>query len=180
MIGRFQPLTNGHMKCVNEVWDALHVPTVLAMINVKDEKVDERHPFPSTMLLPIYNRVFKNNKRVEKIILVKSANIVEIGEVLHNEGYEIVSWSCGTDRLQAYEKMANKYKDKAYLSDDFQMFEIKRSDEDVSATKARQALIDNDKKLFSSLTPLMTIGGALLGNRDYDKLRNQILTVVDN
>lgn len=175
MIGRFQPITNGHMKCVDAAWKELKVPTVLAMINTKDEKVDDKHPFPSSMLLPIYEKVFEKNPRIEKIILVKNANIVEIGEMLHNEGYEVCSWTCGTDRLESYEKMATKYHDKAYLSDDFKMIEIKRNDEDISATKVRQALLDDDKKVFASLTPLMTIRTRL--GDTYNVLREQMLKV---
>lgn len=178
MIGRFQPLTNGHMKCVDEAWNKLKVPTIIAMIGVKDEKVDEKHPFPSSILLPLYNEVFDKNKRIEKVILVKNANIVEIGETLHNEGYEICSWTCGTDRLESYEKMADKYHDRAHLTDDFQMIEIKRTDEDISATKARQALIDDDKKTFAALTPLMTISSRAKNDNVYNVLREQILKVV--
>lgn len=178
MIGRFQPLTNGHMKCVDEAWKKKHIPTVIAMINVKDEKVDEKHPFPSSLLLPLYNDVFKSNPRIEKVILVRNANIVEIGETLHKEGYEICSWTCGTDRLESYEKMSSKYHDQAHLSDDFEMIEIKRSDEDISATKARQALLDDDKTAFASLTPLMTIKERSKGNNVYNELRTQILKVM--
>ena len=178
MIGRFQPLTNGHMKCVDEAWKVKGVPTIIAMIGVKEEKVDPKHPFPSDMLLPLYNEIFAKNKRVEKVILVKNANIVEIGENLYNEGYQVCSWTCGTDRLESYEKMANKYKEKAHLSDDFEMIEIKRTDEDISATKARQALIDDDIKTFAALTPLVTLKERTTGNRVYNTLREQLLKVV--
>ena len=44
-IGRFQPFTKGHMKCVEEAYKELSVPTIVCMINVKDEKVDEKHPY---------------------------------------------------------------------------------------------------------------------------------------
>lgn len=178
MIGRFQPITNGHMKCIDAAWDKFKIPTIIAMIDTKDEKVDSRHPFPSSLILPIYEKVFKKNKRVEKIILVKNANIVEIGENLFKEGYEIKSWTCGTDRIDSYSKMANKYHEQAHLADDFEMLEIKRSDEDISATKARQALLDDNKKEFSALTPLMTIQSRI--NDDvYNKLREQLLYVMN-
>jgi nicotinic acid mononucleotide adenylyltransferase len=177
MIGRFQPITNGHMKCIDAAWNKLGIPTIIAMINTKDEKVDEKHPFPSSLLLPLYEDVFKKNNRIEKIILVRNANIVEIGETLYNDGYEIKSWTCGTDRVDSYKKMSDKYHNEAHLSDDFQIIEVKRSDEDISATKARQALVDDDRKLFSALTPLMTIKSRITNNV-YDKLRNQLLKVL--
>lgn len=175
MIGRFQPFTNGHMKCIDQAWKELKIPTIIVMMNTKEEKVDEKHPFPSSMLLPIYDKVFDKNPRIEKVILARSANIVEIGEKLHEEGYEIRSWTCGTDRIESYKKMSDKYHDQAHLAKDFEMIEIKRSDEDISATKARQALKDDDKKTFASLTPLIKIADR--GNV-YNQLREQLLKVV--
>ena len=58
------------------------------------------------------------------------------------------------------------------------MIEIKRTDEDISATKARQALIDDDKKTFAALTPLMTISSRAKNDNVYNVLREQILKVV--
>lgn len=175
-IGRFQPFTNGHMKCVEAAYNELGVPTIVCMINVKDEKVDEKHPFPSSLILPLYNDAFKNDKLIEKFVLVSNADIVKIGELLWNEGYEIVSWTCGTDRIDSYSRMAKNYAEKAHLSKDFKMIEIKRSDEDISATKVRRALLDDDKKLFNKLTPFGSLRRHMLGI--YDILKEQINKVV--
>lgn len=177
MIGRFQPMTKGHLKCVDEAWDKLGLPTVFAMINTPDEKVDEKHPFPSSILTPLYDDMFAKNKKVIKIILVRSANIVEIGEKLYNEGYEIASWTCGTDRVESYQKMADKYKEKAHLADDFQMLEIKRGDEDISATKVRQALLNDDKETYKKLVPQDSLKLKLKNKSSYDILREQLLKV---
>ena len=115
-IGRFQPFTKGHLACIESVYNELGLPTVICMIGVDDSKVDEKHPFPSSMLLPMYKDVFEKNKMVADIILVKNANIVEIGETLYKRGYQIKSWSCGTDRIASYEKMATKYGTSSFIS----------------------------------------------------------------
>ena len=178
-IGRFQPFTKGHMKCVEAAYKELGIPTIVCMINVKDEKVDEKHPFPTSLILPLYNEAFKNEKMIEKFVLVRNANIVEIGETLYNEGYEIASWTCGTDRIDSYEKMANKYAEQAHLSPDFKMIEIKRSDEDISATKVRQALMDDDKKLFDKMTPFGSLKQHLRGKTSvYEVLKEQLNKVM--
>lgn len=180
MIGRFQPFTNGHMKCVDYAYDKLHIPTIIAMINTPDEKVDEKHPFPSSLLLPIYKDMFDQNSKILDIILVKNADIVKIGEEIYNMGYEISSWTCGTDRIESYSKMAEKYKEKAHLSDDFQMLEIKRSDEDISATRVRKSLMDDDLQTFKKLTPLMSLKSRVkLGDNIYNVLRNQLLKIIN-
>ena len=178
-IGRFQPFTKGHLKCVEAAYKELGIPTIVCMINVKDEKVDEKHPFPTSLILPLYNEAFKNEKMIEKFVLVRNANIVEIGETLYNEGYEIASWTCGTDRIDSYEKMANKYAEQAHLSSDFKMIEIKRNDEDISATKVRQAIMDGDKKLFDKMTPFGSLKQHLRGkNSVYEVLKEQLNKVM--
>lgn len=177
MVGRFQPFTKGHYKCVENAFEKKGVSTVIAMIDTPDEKTDEKHPFPSSMLLPIYKDLFEKDDKVLDIILVKNADIVKIGELCKNNGYEIVSWTCGTDRYDVYKNMADKYHDKAGLSDDFEVIEIKRSDEDISATKAREALINDDKVTFNKLTPYVSFK-TRLKHDPFNTLREQILKVV--
>lgn len=179
-IGRFQPFTKGHMKCVETPYEELGVPTVVCMVNTKDEKVDAKHPFPSSMLLPLYNEAFDKEKMIEKFALVVNADIVKIGEMLYKEGYEIVSWSCGTDRIDKYSDMAERYAEQAHLSPDFKMIEIKRTDEDISATKVRQALLADDKKTFDKMTPFGSLRQHLKGKDSiYEILKNQINNVMN-
>ena len=177
VVGRFQPFTKGHMKCVEMAWNELHVPTVICMINTKDDKVDERKPFPSSLLVPLYNEAFKKDERIAKVVLVSNADIVKIAEACRAEGYEICSWTCGTDRYDDYKKMSEKYGEKAGLTDDF---EVKRSDEDISATKVRQALLDDDKKTFDKMTPFGTLSQHLKGDKSvYEVLKKQINVVMN-
>lgn len=176
MIGRFQPFTKGHYKCVEEAYKQKKIPTVICMINTPEEKVDEKHPFPSSILLPLYKNMFSKDNKIEDIVLVKSADIVKIGEELSKKGYIISSWTCGTDRIESYTRMSSKYHDQAGLSDDFEMIEIFRTDEDISATKARQALMDDDKETFIKLTPKIPLSMNLKANI-YDELREQILKI---
>lgn len=177
LIGRFQPFTKGHMKCVEYVYRNFDLPTMIVMIDTPDNKVDEKHPFPSSMLLPMYNDLFKARNDIEGVILSKNANIVEIGEKLFDMGYEVASWVCGTDRYDSYKKMSDRYKDKAHLADDFQMIEIVRSDEDISATKVREALLNGDYKTFSKLMPYIPLN-IHLKYKPYESLKKQLEKVI--
>lgn len=177
IVGRFQPITIGHLKCVEYALKETKCPTVLCMINTPDEKVDERHPFPSSMLLPMYRTLFADNKNISDIILVKNADIVKISEELRQRGYEIVSWACGTDRYDSYKQMAEKYAEKAHLPENFRVLEIKRTDEDASATRLRKALMQNDKTTFNNLFPTIPLK-ARLKTDFYTDLRNQLLKVI--
>lgn len=173
MIGRFQPFTNGHYKCVQVAKEKKGLPTVVAMINTRDEKVDEKHPFPTSMMLPLYMEMFKKDDNIKDFVLVNSADIVKIGELFKEKGYQIASWTCGTDRLATYDRMATKYSEQAGLSDDFEMIEIKRGDEDISATQVRNALKAGDKAKFYSLIPQITLPVRLKFDY-YEKLKTQI------
>jgi citrate lyase synthetase len=108
---------------------------------------------------------------------VKNADIVKIGEVV-NDKYEIKSWTCGTDRIDAYTKMSTQYKEQAGLAEDFQMIEVPRTDDDISATKVRKALVDGDVKTFNRLTPYNTLRSYIKEpNKVYNILRSEILQV---
>lgn len=177
IVGRFQPFTDGHMKLIDAAWNQLHIDTIMCIINTPEEKVDKRHPFSTSALLPIYNELKGTYKHIKDIVTVTNADIVKIGKIL-NDKYEIKSWTCGTDRVQTYTKMSNDYKEQAGLPDDFQIIEVKRSGEDVSATKVRQALIDGDVKTFNRLTPYNTLRSYLKEpNKVYNILRKEILQV---
>ena len=153
VVGRFQPFTAGHYVCVETAKKLKGLPTVICMINTPESKVDKRHPFTTDLLLYLYNELFSNDPYIEKVVPVKNADIVAIGEELRRYGYEIAAWTCGTDRYDTYSAMANKYHDKAGLTDDFEVIEVKRTDEDISATKARSYLLADDKQAFFSMMP---------------------------
>lgn len=153
VVGRFQPFTAGHYVCVETAKKLKGLSTVICMINTPESKVDKRHPFTTDLLLYLYNELFSSDPYIEKVVPVKNADIVAIGEELRRYGYEIAAWTCGTDRYDTYSAMASKYHDKAGLTDDFEVIEVKRTDEDISATKARSYLLEDDKQAFFSMMP---------------------------
>lgn len=153
VVGRFQPFTKGHYSCVSAAKRVNGLPTVICMINVPENKVDKRHPFPSDMLINLYGSLFKNNNDIAGVVPVQSADIVKIGQTLREFGFEIASWTCGTDRYPDYSKKAAKYHDMAGLSDDFEVIEVPRTDEDISATKVRNCLLNDDVDGFMSMIP---------------------------
>lgn len=181
IVGRFQPITTGHIKCAIEAFDRNGGHrTVLCMIDTPESKVDSRHPFPSSMLEPLYKSMFVKSRDkshcIEDVILVKNADIVKISEELRAKGYEPISWSCGTDRYDSYKSMVARYSEKANLSPEFQVIEIKRGDEDASATKLRQALLDDNQAEFFNIFPAIHLSTRLEHNI-YKELREQIIKV---
>ena len=142
IIGRFQPLTKGHLKLILEA-KRKGLEPVLCMIDTK--KTDERKPWDSRFLMDLYAEPMK--KLRFRIVLVKSADIVEIGKTIPG----IRAWFCGTDRYKDYQRMVDKYGKEAGLDPEFELVEISRSDEDISATKCREAITKDDFATFSKL-----------------------------
>ena len=69
--------------------------------------------------------------------------------------YEPVLWGTGTDRMKQYGFQVDKpaYREDLNVRSDFGLYEIKRGDENISATKVRNAMLDDDFKAFKSMTP---------------------------
>ena len=151
IIGRFQPFTLGHLKCAQEAYKKLGVKTVLLVINTT--KQDSRHPFLTAQLSKILDKMCKDENTLAGYVLVKNANIVDNIEILRENGYEPISWTCGTDRFDSYDKMVKKYGDEIGLDKNFKMIEVKRGDEDISATAVRKALRDDDEDTYIKMVP---------------------------
>lgn len=151
IIGRFQPFTLGHLKCAQEAQRKLGVKSVLLVINTV--KQDVRHPFLTKQIEKILDKMCKEEPTLTGYVLVKNADIVKNVEILREAGYEPVSWTCGTDRYSQYENMVKKYGKDIDLDDNFEVIEVKRGDEDISATAVRQALRNNDEDTYTSLVP---------------------------
>lgn len=176
VIGRFQPFTTGHYKCVEAAWNQKGLPTVICMINVPESKLDLKHPFPSDTLVKLYGTLFKGNPKIAGVFPIQSADIVKAGQMLREFGFEIAAWTCGTDRYPDYSSKAVKYHDRAGLSDDFEMIVVDRdmdAIDNVSATKVRECLLNDDREKFLSMIPMSTSDGDIL----YDALQPYIYRI---
>lgn len=146
LLGRFQPFTKGHLKMVETGYEKNGLKTVLLLI--VNKKFDEKHPFFNESIINLINKF--NNPLIHDILIVKNADIGIFGQLLHDNNYEPVYWLCGTDRFEKYDLMCKKYKDQFKLPY-IQALEIYRTDEDISATQVREALINNNLDLFTKL-----------------------------
>lgn len=153
VLGRFQPYTKGHQACVDAAFDETSLKTVLCIIETPDNKVDEYHPFPTSIIIPWIEKMIHGGNHIQDYVLVKNADIAKIAEALHGKGYELASWACGTDRYPAYSRQCKGYWEKVGLPEEPKCIEVKRGDDDVSATKAREALKNQDRRAFEKLVP---------------------------
>lgn len=145
VLGRFQPFTNGHLKCCTNVFKQRGLKTVLCVIDTI--KPDEKHPFLTKMMWSALKSLVKEYEEIQDIVLVKNADIMRIGEAIASKGYSVATWSCGTDRINDYTKMCKKY------APEVEVIEIKRDSSDVSGTQVRKLVKEDKKEQFEELTP---------------------------
>ena len=80
ILGRFQPFTLGHLKCAQEAHKKLGVKTVLMVIETN--KQDDKHPFLTSQISKILDKMCKTEPTLEGYVLVKNADIVKNIEIL--------------------------------------------------------------------------------------------------
>ena len=158
-VGRFQPFTKGHLRMPEAGMKENGLGCVICM--VKNKKQDSRHPFTDDIIQKEMNIIIENEKSIIDTIYITSADIKQISEECHNKGYEPKLWITGSDRYQSYNSMINgiskktgkSYKEMYSLDDDFSCLEVNRTDEDISATKVRNALKNDNKSIYDKMMP---------------------------
>lgn len=152
-LGRFMPFTKGHYKMIEYGLKHNGLPTVIFMISNK--KMDKKHPFSDELIQKEMDMLKKSLKGIENTVYVSSADIVKLGQWCYENDYEPQFWVTGSDRLAAYKRQAEnpKYQDLGHLPSSFTTLEVPRTDEDISATKVREAIMDNDLDTFKKMMP---------------------------
>ena len=152
-LGRFMPFTRGHYKMIEYGLKYNNLPTVIFMISNK--KMDNKHPFSDELMQKEMDMLKKSLKGIENTVYVSSADIVKLGQWCYENNYEPQLWITGSDRLAAYKRQAAnpKYKDLGHLPSSFTTLEVPRTDDDISATKVREAISNNDIDTFKKMMP---------------------------
>ena len=152
-LGRFMPFTKGHYKMIEYGLKQNGLPTVVFMISNK--KIDKRHPFSDELMQKEMDMLKKSLEGIENTVYVSSADIVKLGQWCYENNYEPQFWITGSDRLAAYKRQAEnpKYQDLGHFPSSFTTLEVPRTDEDISATKVREAIMNDDLDTFKKMMP---------------------------
>lgn len=152
-LGRFMPFTKGHYKMIEYGLKHNGLPTVIFMISNK--KMDKKHPFSDELIQKEMDMLKKSLKGIENTVYVSSADIVKLGQWCYENNYEAQLWITGSDRLAAYKRQAEnpKYQDLGHFPSSFTTLEVPRTDEDISATKVREAIMNDDLDTFKKMMP---------------------------
>lgn len=152
-VGRFQPFTLGHVKVFEEMYKKNGHPVVVFL--VRGGKPDpEKNPFSEEMQQAMFAEMTKQYPFLEASFVVPNGAIDTLFATAR-PAYEPVMWGYGTDRKRAYDAMIDKpaYREQLGVDPDFKGFEIGRTDDDISASKVRNAIVIDDEKTFNKMTP---------------------------
>ena len=158
--GRFNPPTTGHEKLITKV---SKVDGSEYRIYASQSTDPKKNPLKYKDKIKFMRKMFPKHAR--NIILDKNVkNIFDVANKAHAEGYAKLTLVVGSDRVNEFKKLLEKYngvKTKTGLYD-FQEIEVVSAGErdpdaegvdGMSASKMRAAASDNDLKLFASGLP---------------------------
>jgi cytidyltransferase-like protein len=151
-VGRFQPFTLGHVKVFEQLYRENKLPVVVFI--VRSERNKEKAPFSEDLQIAMFEKMKREYPFLEAAYVINNAAVDNIFATIR-PAYEPILWGFGTDRKKAYDYMINKpdYREQLGVNPEFSGYEIKRGDEDISATKVREALMIDDENAFKKLTP---------------------------
>ena len=152
-VGRFQPFTLGHVKVFEKMYKENGKPVVVFLVRGKNNDPEKR-PFDEEMQQAMFAKMAKQYPFLETAIVVPNGAIDTMFAAAR-PAYEPVMWGYGTDRKKSYGAMIDKqsYRDQLGVDPDFKGYEIFRTDDNISASKVRNALKIDDEKTFKKMTP---------------------------
>lgn len=173
VVGRFQPLTNGHIKCINDTFKNTGLTTILIIVNTDETRISTYNPFPTEMLIDMYMNICMSHPHIEGFVITSNADIVKNTEKLKEYGYIAAAWTCGEDRYDSYKKMVQNYYEKSFITNDFTLYCIPRNKNDISATSVRNDILNNNYNNFINKTPF-NILPKKMGRRYFNIMHEQI------
>ena len=164
VVGRFQPPTLGHVKLLRQLHAVNSLPVVVVQVRSKS---GQKTPFDNELITRIWMDITKQYKFIEGVVETQTGFIYNIIDALRPL-YEPVLWGTGSDRLKDYERQISKYGKEANVLEEFQPYEVKRTGKNISATKVREAILEDNQNEFKKLTPKAE-------HRYYKQLRAELL-----
>ena len=169
--GRFNPPTIGHEKLLN------HIKKVADKgeyrIYPSHSQDAKKNPLDSETKVGYMRKMYPDHSSS----IVHDTGMKTIFDVLkgaHQQGYKSVNIVVGADRLQEFEKLANKYNGNLYSFETINVVSAGERDPDsegvegMSASKLRKHAKDGDFETFSKGIP------KALGEKDAKKLYNTV------
>ena len=154
--GRFNPPTTGHEKLLDAVANqAKKNPGAPYYVFASHSENAKKDPLPYAKKVAYMKKMFPSHAR--NIVVDKARNVFEIAVSLHNKGHKSIVMVVGSDRVDEFNSLLNKYngveaRHGYYGFDDIKVISAGERDADsdgvtgMSASKMRAAASENRYK----------------------------------
>lgn len=160
--GRFNPPTKGHKRLMETLCNEANASDASVRFYMSETHDSEKNPLDAETKLNVMKQIFPD----QEVRIARNLRIA-IDEIL-SEGFDEAIFYCGADRYETFKAMENP-KEPQFKTMTVKM--INRSNEDVSASKARQAARDNDWKSFCEFS---ASNDEIINNRIFVDLRKSL------
>lgn len=154
--GRFNPPTVGHQKLMDKVASSSDDGDYIIIPSRSEDK--KKNPLGVDRKASIMRQLYPDH--AERIVNNPgNRTIFDVMRTAHNDGYANIRIVGGGDRVQQYEKLANKYNGSTYQFDNIEVVNAGDRDPDsegtdgMSASKMRKAAKNNDFASFKKGMP---------------------------
>ena len=160
--GRFNPPTTGHEKLMEAVAKQAKSNSAPYYIFASHSENAKKDPLPYAKKLAYMKKMFPKHAR--NLVVDKARNVFEIAVSLHNKGHKSVIMVVGSDRVQEFDTLLNKYNGVEsghgyYGFDNIEVVSAGERDPDaegvtgMSASKMRAAASSDDFDSFKNGLP---------------------------
>jgi len=166
--GRMNPITIGHEKLVDKVKSVAQQKRGVANIYLSHSEDPKKNPLSYSDKIALAKKAFGN-----MIVRSKAKTIIQVMQELQKK-YANVVLVVGSDRVQQFETLLNKYNGKDFTFDSIDVVSAGERDPDaddvsgMSASKMRQLASDGNEKEFKKGLPRKLRGSA---SAVYDMVR---------
>lgn len=157
--GRFNPPTIGHQKLIEHIAKVAKEGGSDYNIFGSHSQDPKKNPLTSGSKTSYLKEMFP--KQAENIIYDQNVkNVLDALEGAHKRGYKVANVVVGSDRLEEFKRLANKYNGQRYNFKAINVISAGDRDEDsgdevsgMSASKLRKAVTEGDFNTFSRGIP---------------------------
>lgn len=172
IIGRFSPVTKGHEKLIE--YALTKVDVLLILVGSADKKNTFRNPFSIETRMRLLTKIYKKEIENKQIILAPLNDLTEETDIQGGK------W--GKYLIQNVEKILKRKPDYSIYGEEesrkywfnkedvinIEDIILKRTEEDISATKVREIIAKNDYENFKKFVNSKIY-------EDYKDIRNELL-----
>lgn len=166
VVGRFQPLTIGHLQMAKDLTAENGLPVVYIYIRSKS---GQNSHFSDNLTEEMFKRVINKYSYIIDSFSMDRAFIPVTILELQRRGYEPILIGAGPDRFDEYNKMVARMT-KIETDEEFKIYHLTKRI--TSATEVRNAIKEENESKFKKLTPSCI-------HSLYDKLKEELSVLVE-